>query len=258
LKQLYTYINKKGKIAKSVDSSFYDFFKKDTLFDTFLNKATDSYIKKGKYNNNLESIAINMKRNDLVLLLKRCNLVMGYCSQDQRPRQHALEIATLAGETQSWNIFMRAHLDIMNDRFVRMIDGSYAWNKRATYLKELEELNLNVVDLMLGMTLRASNTAPNHYNGTVWRLGKALAESKDQEKFQDTVLKILKDEKLDDFNRGLLFLLYNSYLNNIDVTVRNSKVAYLKTIQSDFPSDIKIAIEKLKEKKNDKENEDEE
>ncbi len=49
--------------------------------------------------------------------------------------------------------------------FDRMSDGSYAYAGRKTYLKELEELNLDVVDLILGLSLRAENMAEKHYVG---------------------------------------------------------------------------------------------
>jgi hypothetical protein len=44
----------------------------------------------------------------------------------------------------------------------------------------------------------------------------------------------------------------------MDTIFRNKKIGHLKTIQYDFPQDVKIEIEKLKEKETNKENEDEE
>ena len=119
--------------------------------------------------------------------------VMGRCSQDPAPRLHARDIALMAAETNSWNIFLRAHLDIMNDRFERGSDGSYAYGMRKTYLKELEMLNLDIVDLMIGLSLRAGNTAENHYTGTIWRLGWALTESKDSSLFEQKAKQLLQD-----------------------------------------------------------------
>jgi hypothetical protein len=213
------------------------------LFDT----VVQDYSKNGEYHPTLEYLADALNDDTNLLLMKRCHRVMGFCSMDTRPREHALEIAKLAGETQSWDIFLRAHLDIMNDRFERASDGSYAWGRRGTYLKELEELNLNVVDLMLGMSLRSSSVALNHYNGTVWRLGKALAESKEQEHFETEAMKMMKDIVLDEFNRGLIFILYHSYLNSIAVELRNTKVVNWKKQASEFPKEIETAILKLKD-----------
>ena len=115
----------------------------------------------------LEGLCTALELKQELLTLMRCRRVIGMCSQDQSPRRHAMAIASLAGETQQWDIFMRAHMDILNDRFERMTDGSYAWEQRQTYLKELEELGLQVTDIMLGMSLRAANISTNHYSGTV-------------------------------------------------------------------------------------------
>ena len=175
---------------------------------------------------------------------------MGSCSQDLAPREHARSIAVLAAETHSWDIFLSAHLDIMNDRFERMTDGSYAYSSRKTYLKELEELNLNVVDLMLGLILRAQNTAPNHYYGSVWRLGWALTESKERNAFEARVQEMMKDPQLDEFNRGLLFMLYTSYLYRLEeVKDTNNRIAQLKANGQAFPVSIQHAIQKLNPRK---------
>ena len=106
---------------------------------------------------------------------KRNRVVVGGCSMDNSPRLHALNIARLSAETVNWETFLRAHLDIMNDRFERVSDGSYAQAGRQTYLRELEELDINVPDLLLGISLRIENASRNHYFGSLSRLGRALA-----------------------------------------------------------------------------------
>jgi len=173
--------------------------------------------------------------------------VVGMCSQDQSPRIHALKIAKLAAETHSWDIFLRSHLDIMNDRFERMSDGSYAWGKRKTYIRELEALDINVIDMMLGLTLRAANNAGNHYNGTVWRIGKALSESKDRLLFEQKVTAMMKDETLDEFNRSLMFFLYNVYLDYLeDKNERKEKVNQMKNETAAYPAFLQWAIGEMK------------
>jgi hypothetical protein len=78
----------------------------------------------------------------------------------------------LAAETAEWPVFLRAHLDIMNDHFERFTDGSYAWGGRKTYLKEIEDLNIDVPDLLLGTSLRIVDPSENHYFGYSGRLGR--------------------------------------------------------------------------------------
>ncbi|WP_276482813.1 hypothetical protein [Paraflavitalea pollutisoli] len=143
--------------------------------------------------------------------LKRNRLVYGRCSMDQRPREHAVEIARLSAATVNWETFLRAHLDIMNDHFQSMATSSYGQAIRGTYIRELEVLDINVPDLMIGIALRVSNAAPNHYAGSVGRLGRALAETKEPAKMEAAMLGMIRDPTLDDFNRVLMYYVYLTY-----------------------------------------------
>jgi len=259
LKELNEYINQKmspNLVTKSSDNISQEQFtfasenlSSDPVFRELVGKTVDKYVEKKNFDYRLEKLSEICGLFDKALLMKRSYRVMGSCSQDESPRLHARDIAILAGKSHSWDIFLRAHLDIMNDRFERASDGSYAWGERKTYLKELEELNLNIVDLMLGLTLRATNVAPNHYYGTVWRLGWALTESKERSLFESKAISIMKDTKLDEFNRGLVFLLYRSYIDHLDEKESNEKITTLKKDKDNFPSIIKNSIEEIQSPK---------
>ena len=215
----------------------------DTSATVFLSTA-----KRGDFYEIEETIKPLSKKEQLQRL--RNTIVVGGCSQDQSPREHARNIAILAAETHSWDIFLRAHLDIMNDRFERRSDGNYAWNLRQTYLKELEELNLNIVDLMIGLSLRAYNTAANHYYGSIWRVGWALTESRDRKGFEAKAIEMMKDPALDEFNRGLLFLLYRSYADRLtDEQERRTVMHNMKNNVQSFPASLREAIRSWEEPK---------
>ena len=179
------------------------------------------------------------------LTMKRNRIVIGQCSQDDGPRVHAMSIAVLSAESTSWEVFLRAHLDIMNDRFDRVSDGSYAWGKRNTYIREIEELNIDMQELILGISLRLSNPSENHYYGSIGRLGRALSETKDRQKLDETILRMIQDEKLDDYNRLLmhyLFLNYTYYLpEKKDREINLQKLEQAdKTLPDHIRSKIKI------------------
>jgi hypothetical protein len=215
----------------------------DTIFLKLLSIAADSSCRNGDADETLEFLVGKLISRPLELELKRHRIVMGNCSQDPTPRDHARDIAVLAAETNKWDIFLRAHLNIMNDRFTRMSDGSYAWGRRLTYIRELEALDINVVDLMFGLTLRASNTSVHHYQGTIWRVGRAMSETKGRLKFEREIDLILKDPALDDFNRSLFFMLYRSYLAYLpDFHECNDKIMAMKAHQQDYPEILKTAI----------------
>ncbi|WP_299838503.1 hypothetical protein [uncultured Tenacibaculum sp.] len=165
--------------------------------------------------------------------------VIGGCSQDSRPREHAINIAMVSAETQKWEIFLKAHLDVMNDRFERVSDGSYAWDKRKTYIKELEELNINVLDLIIGISLRIENPSKNHYYGSIYRIGRALAETKNKDKVESQLFSIIEDNELDLYNRILGYYILDNYIyNQTKETKKNRLITKLKKSIKSLPENL--------------------
>ena len=178
----------------------------------------------------------------------RSTQVIGNCSQDSRPREHAVNIALLSAETTNWEVFLKSHLDIMNDNFERMSDGSYAYAQRKTYIKELEKLNLNVVDLLIGISLRIENPASNHYYGSIIRLGRAISESENKEGFKKQILSMIEDHSLDNLNRVLAFYLFLNFNNYIEDTAeQNNNTVLLKNSINSLPDFLKEKINFEKE-----------
>ncbi|GAA4364719.1 hypothetical protein GCM10023185_34460 [Hymenobacter saemangeumensis] len=171
------------------------------------------------------------------LELKRGRRVVGGCSRDDSPRRHALGIARLSAETMSWPTFLRAHLDIMNDRFSRVSDGGYAQARRQTYLRELEELNINVPHLMLGIGLSVVDPPKNHYSGDVARLGRALAETRQPREVERQLLALVTDQRLDPYNRVRAYYLFLHYINNLpDQATRRKNVDRLNAAVQQLPA----------------------
>jgi hypothetical protein len=171
-----------------------------------------------------------------LLELMRNTEVVGGCSMDSSPREHAVNIALLSAETYKWEVFLKAHLDIMNDRFPRLSDGNYAWGNRKTYIKELEELNINVTDLMLGICLRVENPADKHYYGSIGRVGRAIAETKDNTAVEEAILAGITDQSLDTFNRLLFFFLFKTYNHHLkDETLKKQNSEKLKQASMSLP-----------------------
>lgn len=157
------------------------------------------------------------KKNKLKLLDEmRATKVIGFCSLDNRPREHALNIALLSAETTQWDIFLKAHLDIMNDHFSRVTDGSYAYGSRKTYIRELEDLNINLPDLVFGTALQVENAAENHYFASVDRMGRALAEAKDIELFKSQLIAMMADPELDHYNKIVAYYMLLNYVYNLE------------------------------------------
>lgn len=222
-----------------------ELFNEDEKAQKLFNEALDVALKGDeRAGDEFEEYVTHFDSPQKALFLKRSRKVVGQCSMDRSPRYHALHIAELAGETAAWEIFLRAHLDIMNDRFNRMSDGSYAQAERQTYIKELEELDINVPDLLLGICLRVENPSQNHYYGSISRIGRALSESKERVVFEQTMLNMVKDSELDDYNRMLIYCLFVNYNHFIsDEAVRLASKEKLKEAVVTLPDYLKNNIE---------------
>lgn len=204
----------------------FDLSSQDPKLKSLSEKAYLEAKKTGTGSSELEAYFEKQGLAHRALELKRNHIVVGFCSQDSGPRDHAFEIAKLAAETTNWEIFLRSHLDIMNDNFERASDGSYAWAGRQTYVKELEVLEINVPDLLFGVCLQISNPGRNHYSGYIGRTGRALAEYSQPEIIENRLLSMMVDKKLDPYNRVLmyyLFLNYNHHLKDEKRRVNNIK-----------------------------------
>ncbi|SEJ66253.1 hypothetical protein SAMN05216327_115128 [Dyadobacter sp. SG02] len=199
--------------------------KTSAQFNQLLAEAIEEAKQMGNDNDVLEEYIERYYSPELALQLKRDRIVIGGCSMDESPRYHALNIARLSAHTVKWEVFLRAHLDIMNDNFQRVSDGSWAWAGRKTYIKELEVLDINVPDLMMGTLFRLGNANENHYLGSVGRMGRSLSESANRVEMEVRMLEMISDISLDDYNRALAYYLFKSYnyhLSDKSAQARNS------------------------------------
>lgn len=214
----------------------------DCLIDTTKAKLKKN-LKEGKpwIPKNWKSLSFNQKVQMLDKL--RSTRVVGECGMDFAPREHAINIALLAADTYNWGVFLKAHLDIMNDRFERMSDGSYALETRATYIKELEALNIDVPNLVVGMSFQIENPASNHYFGRAGRVGRAIVESENRAEIEKTILSIIADKELDLYNRLLFYTLfynYNYYLPNKAEQKENA--SRLAKVSSTLPEYVRTRL----------------
>ncbi len=217
------YVSKIKEWASKHDSVVKANLLTDRKFNLLFREAIDEAKREKNSNEEFESYVWKYVSKSEALEMKRNRIVVGQCSMDDSPRVHAMQIAILSAESTNWEVFLRAHLDIMNDRFSRVSDGSYAWKGRETYIKELEQLDINVLDLMLGITLRIDNESKNHYYGSIGRLGRALSETENKAELENRLLTMIKDNGLDDFNRVLCCFLYSNYNYYLEDDERKAK-----------------------------------
>ncbi|WP_111683568.1 hypothetical protein [Winogradskyella tangerina] len=182
---------------------------------------------------------LSKQKKEELLEKMRNTRVVGSCSMDSSPRVHAMNIAKLSAETVNWEVFLKAHLDIMNDRFDRVSDGSYAYAARKTYLKELETLDIDINSLIFGISFRAENVHENHYYGSISRIGRAIADAEDKASIERKLISLISDSELDDYNRYLMYWLYANYLYYLnedpkDTSEINEKLKIAKDSLPDY------------------------
>ncbi len=217
-------------------------------FNALKAKALEVAFRTGYAARGLDYVAALANDKEASLRLKRSYRVVGGCSMDESPRFHLQNIAMLSAETTNWESFLRAHLDVMNDRVQRVSDGSYAYGRRQTYIRELEELGLDIPKLLIGTCLRFDKPADNHYFGNVSRIGRALAETKYAEQVQTQLLEMIKDPKLDDFNRYICFYVFKNYIYHLeDKEKQRIQSEKLEIARQSLPEYIADALKNNKE-----------
>lgn len=208
-------------------------------FPGILEAAVSEGLEHGVSGETLEHFCARHLSKRKALALKRSRRILGRCSLDDSPRLHAQGIAKLSAETGTWDVFLRAHLDIMNDNFARISDGSWAWGGRKTYLRELEGLGLDLPSLLFGIALDFHAPARNHYQGDIGRLGRALAEAAERESLLERMADMIRDESLDDHNRILMFFFYLSTVRHLEDGERKAIGALeLHETVSDLPAPL--------------------
>lgn len=225
------------------DQLLFNIMNKDSTFKRYLNSAISEAHKYANSDDELEYYIAKYSSKKTALQLKRSRVVYGSCSEDNSPRIHAKNIALLSAETANWSTFLKAHLDILNDNFDRISDGSYAWERRETYIKELESLPINLIDMLFGISLQIENAAPNHYTTNIRRLGRAIVESSQISSIEKQLILAITDDELDYFNRIVLFNLYISYYYHLkDSKAQNEKLDLVKKILNSFPTKLSEQI----------------
>lgn len=210
----------------------------------WVDDAVKNALDSGNGGGELEAIASGIYSRDTLLLLKRSRIVVGECSQDRAPIEHAYDIAVLASQLHQWPVFIKSHLNIMNDRFDRNSDGSYAQAGRKTYLRELEVLDVPAQQLLLGSIFRATEISDKHYYGNLGRIGRAFTESAKAAEFEKQVKTMIKDKNLDPFNQCLFSMVYYSYCNwQPDVNKRETKLADFKKEAAAYPAYISAVLQ---------------
>ena len=64
--------------------------------------------------------------------------------------------------------------------------------------------------------------------------------------FEEKAISIIKDNNLDEFNRGLIFLLYKTYLRHLKKEESKQKIDVLTSEIDSYPPFIQASIQNLR------------
>ncbi len=206
---------------------------KTDKFRLLLDEAIEETISTQISNPTIEFYIAEFKSRELALALSLDrkdeagfdNFSTGYCD-------HAKQILQLAAETANWSIFMDKHLYVLDENFEPECSHVKKGEFKRTYIKELEEIGVNVIDLLLGTSLRVNNPTKNHCYLNSRTVSRALSEIKNKDEVENKLLSMIQDQELDDFNRTIicsLFKNYNCLLKDLNRQGKNQK-KYFKAL----------------------------
>ncbi|MDE3743260.1 hypothetical protein [Maribacter polysaccharolyticus] len=234
-KELNEWQSKKEKFADSLYANDHNF--KNLLFEA-LEYAEENKVSNG----DLEDFTAQLISKERGLELMRQNRQVGTCSFDNGPVNQQKRIASLASKIQNWEVFIKSFLNVMNDNVSRNANSNIASNARKTYIEELAKLDMDIDKILLGSNVRIKDSIRKHYFSDGSKIAKAYANlnSDKQEYFENTTFQIIKDNKVDAFNK----LHFYNTLKNYQYFVKDS----IKKIQleKDFENIIPFLPEEIK------------
>jgi len=238
-KELGKWQSEKQKFSDSL-------YKTDKHFKKLLKEAI-SYAEKNKVSNgDLEDFTAYLISKKRALNLMRQNQQVGSCSFDNGPIIQQKRIAELAAQTQNWEIFIQAFLNVMNDNVSRVANSNIASNVRETYIEELTKLNLNLNKILLGSNLRIEDSINKHYFSNGSKIAKAYANlnSENQQYFENTIRDIISNKSMDAFNKLHFYNTYKYYHYFLKDSLKKIQTEKnIKNLIPFLPSEIKSRIE---------------
>lgn len=221
-------------------------YKRDTKFKQLLLSALSFAEKNSITNEDLEDIAYSTVPKNRVLNLLRQSETVGTCSFDDRPLEQLKRIATLAAETNNWNLFIQSTLNVLNDNVSRVAQSNIASNNRKTYIEELLKLDLNLNMILLGSNFKVKDSANSHYfsDGTKIAQAYQTLDNRHQDTFEKTITEILETADIDAFNKLHFYNTYLSFKNLLTDSIKSSRIdKSIKKLILHLPFEIKSRIE---------------
>jgi len=238
-KELNEWQSKKEKFTDSLYAS-------DNHFKKLLSEALEYAEKNNVSNGDLEDFTAQLISKKRALKLMRQNRQVGTCSFDNGPIIQQKRIASLASETQNWEVFIKSFLNVMNDNVTRNANSNIASNARKTYIEELAKLDLDIDKILLGSNVRIEDTIRKHYFSDGSKIAKAYANlnSEKQEYFENTISAIIRNKEIDAFNKLHFYNTLKHYKYFIKDSIKKTELEKdILNLVPLLPKELKSRIE---------------
>lgn len=173
------------------------------------------------------------------LYFKRCRKVINTESTDSEPRRHMMNIARLATETRDWQLYLSSQFEILSERlFFRPSLPNETLQH--SFVRELEAINVNAVDFLLGHALRTADKEQGLTNMATFKLAMPLVEAFDREVAENILLDMIADRELDEVNRATAYRLFCSYNRLLPEMLREKNNRRLEQAEGFLPEYLLI------------------
>lgn len=137
------------------------------------------------------------------------------CGADESPCFHYLQLARLAALTGNPALFLKAHWEAI-ENYSSVHDLGYYLESEYPYYhsgaRELDQLNINLVDLTVGFLLPTNQLSLSFYHNYKNILANILVHSKDRMAILEEVENLIKNPQLTLFHRQLAAYFYHDFL----------------------------------------------
>ncbi len=187
----------------------------------------------------LEKLAYQLEDFKGILSFHRNHPITGSCSMDERPILQLEKIAKSAALNMDWDLFIKAHLDLINNRFSAFAYSSYGVANREAPAKSLESI-FDPTALFLGTILQYHQSYPKQYISNRFQIAKSLLLLSHREQAIEWLIDMSTSSGLDLYNRLCIFDMLN-YMHKIDPSSIHSSI--LKSIRAQLPANQETILE---------------
>lgn len=239
----FDFIQKINRWKKTKDSLFHEDYLKNENTRIETNSIITNIIEEGVSDDDLHNFVIKYGSKEKGLFLKRNYPDITPNCFGNSTISNLRDIAYLASDIPNWSVYIQAHLGFLNWNFFQNWSNNNLKIRKDKSTKELTKLPLHLNDLLFGVCYKISNPATNHYKGYNNHLTKTYAYSKNKLTTIEFYEKILKDSRVDPFNKLKIYHMLNkSVSNTVNSNEKKSLQLKLNNCIENLPTCIKDRI----------------